>query len=123
MRSRHLESAILSLLLAILACGCGQPSDRQPFLFEKLSPGREQARAHLHLVKKVRQRKRIARDEEGRPVVHLTHEVELYDAQGAARDIRRAHGAYGPSGSESDPLHVRYNLSWSSGPPSDGDDA
>ena len=70
-----------------------------------------------------RQRKRVARDEEGRPVVHLTHEVELYDAQGAAKDIRRAHGAYGPQGTEENPLHVRHNLSWSSGPPSDGDDA
>lgn len=62
----------------------------------------ERARANLHLIKKVTQRKRITRrmerasDGTMQPVTTATieHAIELYDAQAAAHKIRQAFGAY-----------------------------
>lgn len=74
----------------------------------------EDARRNLHVLKKIKQRKRITRrtDEEGKPVTTATveHEIEIHDAQAAAHKIRQAHGAYGPTGRADDPLHAEIRF-------------
>lgn len=66
----------------------------------------EDARSNLHLLKKVKQKKRITKDKDGKTTATIEYEVEVYDAGQNAERIRRAHGAYGAKGTPSDPLNM-----------------
>lgn len=67
----------------------------------------------LHLLKKVKQKKRVLAGDENTEVrvLEIETEIEIHDAQAAAHKIRQAHGAYGPKGTEDDPHHVKM-LKW-----------
>ena len=67
----------------------------------------ETARSNLHLVKKLRQRKRITRDASGTTTMYVQYEIDLHDAQSAAHLILKAHGAFRAKGSAADPVIPR----------------
>lgn len=55
------------------------------------------AQAHLHLIKKIKQRKTIRHDQNGRTEeVHI--EIEIHDAKDATTRLLEAHGKIKPSG-------------------------
>lgn len=73
----------------------------------------DEAKANLHLLKKIKQKKTVRQYEEVNPetgevskVTRATieHDIEIHDPGQNAERIRRAHGAYGATGRPGDPI-------------------